>query len=368
MLCDTAITNLTLVFEITKEDYPKMIQNLDSTAEFINFRNNVSKNGSNMKWRTEIENVKTGLRINPERGILLTGSCFADYMASRMRAGLWNAQNPFGVLFNPLSIAEALRIAFLSESPESDYNRSIFESDGKYLSWLSEGSLRCATREDAIDNLMDKRRNARNLLLTGQTLCVTFGTAWCYFLKDGSRRVVANCHKQPQSRFDRRRISVEEICDKWFPIVSQIKELYRDLKILFTISPVRHVRDGLHDNTLSKAILHLAADRICSKFNYCSYFPAYEIVIDDLRDYRFYADDLVHPSDTAVEYIWEVFRKSFLDAEGENMLKQGEEITRRLSHRPLFPDSPEALSFALKTKEMYTRFRTEYPDSLEILI
>lgn len=321
-----------------------------------------------MKWRTEIETIKDGVKINPEKGILLTGSCFADYIASRMRAGLWNARNPFGVLFNPLSIAEALRIALLSETPESDYNLSIFESDGKYLSWLSDGSLRSNTREEAIDMLMDKRQNARNILLNGHTLCVTFGTAYCYFLKDGSDRIVANCHKQPQSRFARRRISVEDICDKWFSLVSQIKDLYPDINILFTVSPVRHVRDGLHDNNLSKATLHLAADRICSNFNFCSYFPAYEIVIDDLRDYRFYGDDLVHPSDMAVEYIWEVFKKTFLDAEGILLLKQGEEITRRLSHRPLFPESQEALSFALKTKEMHTRFRAQYPDSLEILI
>ncbi|MDE6006469.1 MAG: GSCFA domain-containing protein [Muribaculaceae bacterium] len=319
-----------------------------------------------MKWRTEIEKGKEGVKLNPERGILLAGSCFADYMGARMRAGLWDAQNPFGVLFNPLSIAEALRISLLSDEPENEYRKSIFRTEDKFLSWLADSKVWGCNRDETINKLTQRGAQARDLLKSDETLCVTFGTAYCYFLDGDNGRAVANCHKQPQSKFSRRRISADEICAIWARLIYDLKERYPDLLVIFTVSPVRHVRDGLHDNTLSKATLHLAIDQLCKEFDFCHYFPAYEILIDDLRDYRFYADDLVHPSSTAVEYIWEVFKNTYLDSQGEEMLKKGETISRRTSHRHIFPDSPEAIHFKQQTLDMYEQFRKEYPHALKI--
>lgn len=328
-----------------------------------------------MKFRTEIERktergkdeMGEGLRLRPERPMVLTGSCFADYMGERMRSCLWDARNPFGVLFNPLSIAEALRIALLSEEPEADYNQSIFETDDDlFLSWLADSNVWSDEPDVVLIQLMQQRQAARNLLSQGQTLCVTFGTAYCYFLAADPKRVVANCHKQPQSNFVRRRVSQTDICNIWTPLLEKLKRLYPNLQIIFTVSPVRHVRDGLHENTLSKAILHLAIDNLCEHFDFCHYFPAYESLIDDLRDYRFYADDLVHPSAMAVEYIWELFKSRYIDASGEEMLKKGEAIAKRAAHRHIIPDSPAAEDFKRKTREMYDKFSKEYPGALKL--
>lgn len=179
---------------------------------------------------------------------------------------------------------------------------------------------------------------------------ITFGTSWCYFLADREDYVVANCHKQPQSLFRRERVNVAEIVKVWGEMVTMLKERYPQLEIVFTVSPVRHLKDGFVGNMRSKAVLLLAIEELCRSYEWCHYFPAYEIVNDDLRDYRFYASDLAHPSEEAVEYIWEVFRATYLDPSGEAILKEGESILRGWEHRPL-PTSAREPSAQLLAKE-----------------
>ena len=319
-----------------------------------------------MKLRTEIEPRKSLFTLRPELPIVLLGSCFADNMGRMLRNCMWDAQNPLGVLFNPLSIAAAIN-ACLSERDSHDlFGESVFKSGGVFRSWLSDSSTASITEAEILDKLAERREQLISRLDRGRTLCVTFGTSFGYFLSGNQSYIVANCHKQPASEFTRRLIEPTEIIGTWSKLIDMLTERFNGLRIIFTVSPVRHVRDGMHENTISKSILHLSVDSLCRKFDNCEYFPAYELLVDDLRDYRFYADDMVHPSQVAIEYIRDKFISTYLDDAGKEMLRKGEEISRRLAHRPIIADSPEALQFKEKTETMLRTFQTRYPHSLKI--
>ena len=191
-------------------------------------------------------------------------------------------------------------------------------------------------------------------LQEASTIIVTFGTAWVYE-KDGM--VVANCHKLPAKDFVRRRLTVEEIVQTWQPIIEQMS----DKHWIFTVSPIRHIKDGLHENQISKAILLQAID--CLAFNNAavSYFPSYEIMLDELRDYRFYAEDMVHPSQVAVEYIWERFVDVYMTADTQNEMRTLHQFWRDRHHRFLHPDTEDAIAFAQRTENRLQSLKKQYP-------
>lgn len=286
-----------------------------------------------MKFRTEFTPAPAGFFLNPEKPVILLGSCFADNITQRMRFCRWDAGNPFGVLFNPLSIARAVTMSLTEADPRQEILDSIFENDGIYHSWLFDSKKSAKSSVDVAEHILDSIRDFKGTIEASEALFITFGTAWCYFLNKKENYVVANCHKQPQQLFTRRRISIEDIADVWVPLLEEIHHRYPQLKVIFTVSPVRHLKDGFSGNARSKATLILAVEKICDSLEYCSYFPAYEIVNDDLRDYRFYASDLVHPSDMAVDYIWDIFKTTYVDERGNRLLKEGEKATRRCQHR-----------------------------------
>lgn len=286
-----------------------------------------------MKFRTEFTPVPAGFSLNPEKPVILLGSCFADNITQRMRFCRWDARNPFGVLFNPLSIARAVTLSLADTDPRQEILDSTFESDGICHSWLFDSKKSAKSSADVAEHILDSIRDFKRTIETSEALFITFGTAWCYFLNKREDYVVANCHKQPQQLFTRRRISVNEIADVWIPLLEEIHRRYPQLKVIFTVSPVRHLKDGFTGNARSKATLILAVEKICDSLEYCSYFPAYEIVNDDLRDYRFYASDLAHPSEMAVDYIWDIFKATYVDNRGNLLLKEGEKATRLSQHR-----------------------------------
>lgn len=318
-----------------------------------------------MKFRTEIKVERAEFSLRPELPIVTLGSCFADNINTRMRSCLWDAANPFGVLFNPLSIAAAIELTLFDEHASDTFADSIFTHDGITHSWLFDTSTSSASgKEDVIRKFLATGSRFKNMLKKGQTLCVTFGTAFCYFLSGHDDYVVANCHKQPAAMFTRRRIGCDEITEAWLTLANKLKSKFPELKIIFTVSPVRHVRDGLAENSRSKGTLLLAVDRLCNSLDFCHYFPAYEIVNDDLRDYRFYASDLVHPSDEAVEYIWEKFCETYLDEAGHRFLKEGEAIARRSTHRPIIDVPERSAAFRNETEKLYDNFHNRFPYSL----
>lgn len=289
-----------------------------------------------MQFRSEYKAEKGEFLLDVERPVVLLGSCFSENIAGRMRACLWLAENPLGTLYNPMSIARTLAVTLgIDCDSDSEFRSTLFEGNGINHSWLFDSKLSSVNREECLQRFEEKRTALDTLLRQAEAIFVTFGTAWCYYLAEQKDYPVANCHKMPADMFTRRRLSVDEIVDCWGPLVGKLKARYPQLKIIFTVSPVRHVKDGLHGNQLSKATLQLAVEQLCTSIDYCSYFPAYEILMDDLRDYRFYASDLVHPSEQGVEYIWEKFKETYLDSAGEARLRAGEKECKRRSHRPI---------------------------------
>ena len=259
----------------------------------------------------------------------MLGSCFSDEIGRQMEERKMAVTcNPFGTLYNPLSIAQAIQ---KTELP------ALIEYDGLWHSMAHHGSFSRATKEEAEKAVANSIEAMQRALAEATVVIVTFGTAWVYELTDErmkeltNERIVGNCHKMPEKWFRRRRLSVEEIIDAWQPVLAQ----YPDKKWLFTVSPIRHIRDGLHENQLSKATLLMAVEAIRNQYSAISYFPSYEILLDELRDYRFFADDLVHPSTLAVEYIWERFCETFCTSQTINAMNIAHKEWKFDHHRPL---------------------------------
>ena len=292
-----------------------------------------------MKFRTEIDKPQIKGRIDYNSKIVTLGSCFAENITKRLAAAKFCVKrSPVGILFNPASIASTLT-AF-AERSAVDCGRIVRRDEG-WVSLDCHSELTMPTEEEAIKTLQNAIDEGHKLLRSATCVIITFGTAWVYeHIATG--RVVANCHKQPSREFCRRRMSVEEIVTLFKPLMEGV---LRDKHIIFTVSPIRHTADGLTENCVSKAILRLAADTLSSTYDNADYFPAYEIVTDDLRDYRFYAEDMVHPSAQAVEYIWQRFIESALADSAVELLPKVEKIVAAATHKPFNPNSEEYATF-----------------------
>ncbi len=270
--------------------------------------------------------------------ILLLGSCFADNMGSRFETAAFDVlHNPFGVLYNPLSMAVCLRHCL--------EHRAIGESDlvfqqGQWHSWLHHGSFSGSTPAACLAQCNEAVSRAHTFLSRCSTLIVTFGSAFVYRHR-GTGSVVGNCHKVPQQQFVKSLVTVDEIVSEWqqviFGLPSHIKQ------IVFTVSPIRHWADGAHGNQLSKATLLMAVERLVGHRagHTIAYFPAYEIMMDELRDYRYYADDLLHPSALAERIIWQRFSQAYMSEATRQLADKAEQLHRMERHRPFFPDSEE---------------------------
>ena len=283
-----------------------------------------------MKLQTNIEIPVSPWKIGYEDKILMMGSCFSDEIGEQMKQRyLHVVSNPFGTLYNPLSIAQALQ---MTEIPE------LVEYQGLWHSMAHHGAFSRASKEETMQIVRDSIDTMQKALAEASMVIVTFGTAWIYEWKG---TIVGNCHKLPAEYFTRRRLGVEEIVAAWKPIL----EKYSDKHWLFTVSPIRHIKDGLHENQLSKATLLLAAEQLGN------YFPSYEIVLDELRDYRFYADDLVHPSLMAVNYIWERFVETYCTPETQKELKEMYQFWQDCHHVLLHPNTPDAQAFSKRLEQ-----------------
>lgn len=311
-----------------------------------------------MKFRTEFIPVRSEITLRPELPLLTIGSCFADNISARMRSSMWDAENPLGVQYNPWAMLKILQLSIFPDNTDASFQTTLFEANGLTHSWLLDSSGSAPTRSEAIAKFVQRRRRLTDMLAASQVLFVTFGTLNCFLLKD--RTVVANCHKQPQALFSRERLSIDESVRLWDGFITDLRMRYPLLKVVFTVSPVRHVRDGLTENWLSKAGLRVMIEEICHRQDCCSYFPAYEILNDDLRDYRFYASDLVHPSDQAVEYIWEIFKQTYLDEAGLEYLREGEALMRRAGHRPILMSPGQYADYRLETDRLIAEFKARH--------
>lgn len=293
-----------------------------------------------MKFRTEIEIAPIADGIDHSAKIFTLGSCFAESISERLRRAKFSVTtNPFGVLFNPLSIASAIeRLVDTRAFAMCD----IREGNEGFFSFDAHSSLDGKTHTEIFANLNQAVAQGSKALHDAEWVVLTFGTAWIY---EREGKVVANCHKQPAKEFERRRLSVAEIVERYQPLFEGV---LRDKRVILTVSPVRHLGDGLQENSVSKAILRLAVEELVAKYENAHYFPSYEILIDDLRDYRYYADDLAHPSKMAVDYVWERFCEYALTDKAQRLLPQIEQIVSAAEHRPFNPTSEAHKAFCSK--------------------
>lgn len=262
--------------------------------------------------------------------ILTIGSCFAENVAARMRADMMTVcSNPLGTMFNPASIAATIsRLAEGRLFTEAD----LFENQGLWRTFDAHTRLTDTTPAEALRKLNAAVEQGSEAFHRASTVIITLGTAWV-FTDVESNRIVANCHKLPARRFDRSRLTVDQAGEILQKTVAQILTEIPAAQIILTVSPVRHLADGLHGNNLSKATLMLAAEAVANSTPELIYFPAYELLNDDLRDYRFYGPDMLHPSETAIDYIYERFTESFFTPAAIEACREGRKLTRQLAHR-----------------------------------
>lgn len=294
-------------------------------------------------WRTTIEPQRSPFSIAYGDKVMFVGSCFAESISARLASLKFNVlTNPCGVIYNPYSVQTCLRM--LMGEMEVDQNDLIFHN-GLWHSFLHHSSFSKPTREELMAEIEQKTLEARKFFNDLDTLFVTLGTAMVYRRVE-TNRTVANCHKLPAAAFTRFKLTVCDIADEHNMLIESLLRKNPKLKIVFTVSPVRHWKDGAAENQNNKSILNVAVHQLCEIFEgSVEYFPSYEIMMDDLRDYRFYADDMLHPSPAAVDYIAEQVKETYLAPETQNLAKAAERIVKSLNHKPFNPDTHEHREF-----------------------
>lgn len=312
-----------------------------------------------MNFRTIIELEEKKNKIDYSNRIMFLGSCFAENIGEIFNINKFKVSvNPYGIVYNPISVANVLKSIISKESFRDD--DFIFTND-KWASFLHHGKFSNFNISILKEDLEDNRKKAYDFLVSTDVLIITLGTSWVYENIQTSR-IVSNCHKLPSSTFNRYRLSVNDIVSEYNSLINRLRDINPKLKIIFTLSPIRHLKDTAHGNQLSKSVLLLAIDEIVSKFSNIEYFPSYEIVMDDLRDYRFYKDDMIHISDFAVQYIWESFKKIYFSIETENTMKEVNKIIKAVNHRPTDPFSSQYSKFLINTIKKVDDLNLKYPE------
>lgn len=312
-----------------------------------------------MDFRTTIHIADNmGIMHHSDRFMML-GSCFSDNIGGKLHQAMIDVNvNPFGTLYNPMSIASSVNRII---NAVLERGIDLFQGSGVWNSYNFHSRYSLADKEATLTLMNEQIAKAHEHLKSCHTLVVTLGTAVVYRLKETSL-VVANCHKVPQHNFTRRMASVDEITEVLSAMVERLHEFNPQLRILFTVSPIRHIADGLEVNSLSKATLRVAVANVNRVYrDFTAYFPAYEIVMDDLRDYRFYAADMVHPSDVAIGYIWQSFQAAYFDDASTQAIARCERVMKRLTHRPMTANREIVERFYADTKAVVTNLVKEYP-------
>lgn len=293
-----------------------------------------------------------------DRTVLL-GSCFAENIGRKLTDNKFTADiNPFGTLYNPASVALALRMLLRLERFTGE---DLLQHGGVYHSFAHHSRFSAPSETECLTIINDRLDTSSDFLRKATRLIVTFGTAYVYQLKEDGR-IVSNCHKLPEKIFDRRMLSVQDITAEWHNLLLSLWEQNPELQILFTVSPIRHWKDGAHANQVSKATLLLAINQLQESYpDRIDYFPAYEIMMDELRDYRFYADDMLHPSPLAVEYIWQRFTEHFLSKDTLAIAKEWNDLQKAINHKPFQPDSEGYKHFILQTLLKMERINEKFP-------
>ena len=312
-----------------------------------------------LEFRTTVKTGENRSWLHHSDSVVLLGSCFSDNIGGKLSAALFNATvNPMGTLYNPMSIAHGVQ-QLIDCTPVA--GKDLFMQGGVWNSFDFHSRHSLPDKQATIDRMNQRIEQGHQALKNARLLTVTLGTAIVYRLKS-TGEVVANCHKVPQHEFERKMATVSEMVAELDRMLTRLHEFNPELRVILTVSPIRHIADGLDTNSLSKASLRVAIQEAMARHrDYCDYFPAYEIMMDDLRDYRFYATDMVHPSDVAVEYIWQAFQATYLDDRSALAVARCERIHKRLQHRPMSANRETVERFNADTASVVRNLIKEYP-------
>lgn len=311
-----------------------------------------------MEFRTKVELPADAYEIRHSDRMMLWGSCFAENIGRLLSDNKFTCDtNPFGVLYNPLSIAEAIE----EVAAQKNYTETNLRFDnGRWYSLMHHSSFSSPDKDTCLAQINCRIQQASTSLREANWLLMTWGTARVYRWKE-DRRIVGNCHKLPEKLFERNLLEVEEIVERYNKLLPRLKTQNPNLQVILTVSPIRHAKDGMHGNQLNKAVLLIAIEKLCQLFPFCHYFPSYEIMMDELRDYRFYADDMLHPSPLAVKYIWECFCQTYFRSHTLQIMKEWETIQKGLAHRPFNEESEAYHTFLSQILLKIERLKEKLP-------
>lgn len=309
-----------------------------------------------MNFTTKVPVATYAYPIDYSSKLLSLGSCFAENMGDKLDYFKFQVKtNPFGIIFNPVSIENLVdRVINQRLFTESD----IFFHNDLWHCYEVHSELSCYNKEEFLERLNLRIQQSNNLIIQASHIIITYGTSWVYRL-NSTKEIVANCHKVPQKEFTKEILSPETIQQSIQNTIDLIRNVNPNCHFIFTISPVRHIKDGFKENQRSKA--HLITAIHNSQFTIHNYFSSYEIMMDELRDYRFYADDMLHPSQVAIDYIWIRFFEHYVDSKYFDTMQEVCSIQKGLSHRPFNPDSSAHQQFLATLKEKIVRLQAKFP-------
>jgi hypothetical protein len=307
---------------------------------------------------TRVNIPESPVKMDYHTKVLFMGSCFSDYIGRIMASYKFPVLlNPFGTLFNPISIADDLLILKdrkVFTEADLGHFQDVYFSFAHYTGFSDVDPQRCLKR------INESATQASEWLKNCSYLIITLGTSWVYTF-NASGKVVANCHKLPGSDFTKSLLSPGEIIKHYNRLIPQLRLYNPGLRIVFTLSPVRHWADGAESNQLSKSILHYSIHELIALHKDLFYFPAYEIFMDELRDYRFYAVDMLHPSEQGTRYVWDRFAETWLDKQSREIIPELEQVIKSLAHKPVNAESAAHLKFMEKTQKKIEALKTRYP-------
>lgn len=311
------------------------------------------------RWQTEVSIQKPPFLINTNSSFYFIGSCFSEHIQKNLTQNLFDVNgSPFGIEYNPISISQNLKRILNQNLFDKE---EIIQTSNGYSTWHHHSKYNHSNDQEFIKENNQNLKMALQKMTHADFLCITLGTAFCYYLKD-SQTPVNNCHKMPPSLFSRKPSSVLEIANQLASCLDKIISINPKIKFIFTLSPVKHLRDNPTENSYSKALCRCAIEELILKFNNNSfYFPAYEILNDELRDYRFYDSDMMHPSKQTTQYIAEKFLETMLDHQSKEFIKEWAPIQKFLEHNPDNPLSPSYQNALTSINNKILTLKSKFP-------
>jgi hypothetical protein len=311
-----------------------------------------------MNLQTQIPLSQKEPQINYKSKVLLLGSCFTENIGEKLDYFKFqNTQNPFGIIFNPVSIE---KLVFRALNEDFFTEKDIFQHNELWHCFEAHSSLSGLDKDEVLHKLNLQLKAFRKQLTEATHIVVTLGSAWVYGY-NLTGEIVANCHKVPQKEFSKELLSIDVISKSLKNCIAEIQVVNSKATFIFTVSPVRHIKDGFEESTLSKAHLLSAAHKTISSIKNVHYFPSYELMMDELRDYRFYKEDMLHPNETAIQYIWEKFKYVWVSSTTETTQKAVAIIQKGLQHRPFNSESEEYKEFKKELELKIEKITTQFP-------